>query len=72
MGDLLMSELLKLSKNIVKQVRGKGLLCAIVIDSSMFLNVYNLFKNTKNLRIRCLENLLKVNGKWSFSQKYSY
>lgn len=35
MGELLRSELNKLPKDIVKIVRGKGLLNAIVIDSSM-------------------------------------
>jgi ornithine--oxo-acid transaminase len=35
MGELLRSELNKLPKNIVKIVRGKGLLNAVVIDSSM-------------------------------------
>lgn len=34
MGKLLIDELSKLPKNIITQVRGKGLFCAIVIDSS--------------------------------------
>jgi ornithine--oxo-acid transaminase len=35
MGELLRKELNRLPKEIVKTVRGKGLLNAIVIDSSM-------------------------------------
>lgn len=34
MGRILMNELSKLPKDIVTTVRGKGLLCAIVINSS--------------------------------------
>jgi ornithine--oxo-acid transaminase len=35
MGELLRKELNRLPKDIIKTVRGKGLLNAIVIDSSM-------------------------------------
>jgi ornithine--oxo-acid transaminase len=35
MGDLLRQELNRLPKEIIKIVRGKGLLNAIVIDSSI-------------------------------------
>ncbi len=35
MGELLRKELNRLPKNIVKIVRGKGLLNAIIIDPSM-------------------------------------
>ncbi|CAK5084286.1 unnamed protein product [Meloidogyne enterolobii] len=35
MGNLLINELNKLPKNVVTSVRGKGLLCAIVINESI-------------------------------------
>lgn len=40
MGKILMDELKKLPKDVVNTVRGKGLLCAIVINPS------NIFYST--------------------------
>lgn len=37
MGELLMSRLRELPKDVVSTVRGRGLFCAIVIDKSEFL-----------------------------------
>lgn len=44
LGRLLRSELRKLPKEIVKVVRGKGLLNAIVINKSKFTDVLQCFK----------------------------
>jgi len=42
MGTILRSELRKLSPEVIKLVRGKGLLNAIVIDSSKHIKSVNL------------------------------
>lgn len=46
MGEILMNELRTLPNNIVSVVRGKGLLCAIVISPSQFTLKYLLKNDT--------------------------
>ena len=43
MGKILMSELRKLPEDVVPVVRGRGLLCAIVISESWFLLIFFYF-----------------------------
>lgn len=38
MGKLLLNGLRNLPKTVVKDVRGKGLFCAIVVNKSIFIN----------------------------------
>lgn len=60
MGELLRQELNKLPKNVIKVVRGKGLLNAIVIDerelrSNSTMNSVDL--TFVSFRIRCMGTL---------------
>lgn len=55
MGRLLRHELNHLPKEVIKTVRGKGLLNAIVIDSRMFFCIVSFLKlQIFEFRIRCL------------------
>lgn len=57
MGELLRQELNRLPKEIVKIVRGKGLLNAIVIDPSKLKNHVHRESSFNFSRIRCLGTL---------------
>lgn len=57
MGKLLIDELSKLPKNIITQVRGKGLFCAIVIDpSKLFIKFFFLEFDAWKVCIKLMEN----------------